>query len=1066
MTPDVLRSRRRLATLALALTVVFAGSFALLGAQAPAKKALTVEDYTRWRNISGQEISSDGNWVVYGLAQTNTAPAEARPVMHLVKLEGNQDTPIPNATGGTFSSDAKWIAYQVDPAGGGGRGGRGNRGANGGGANNAPAETPAGGGGQGGRNAQGAAAPEPRHVELRNLSTGAIQSWQDIQSFTFSPDATHLILHRRAANGARQRRRRRGGRGGAGGGGAAAGGAAGAGAEASGPRGADVTLHDLVTGRDQLLGSVGDIAFNHKGDLLAYTVDGTVKDSNGLFVLDFKTGRINPLDNDAKSYNHLTWNEEGTSIAVLKGLDVDRMRERNNVLIVYADVAAAMADPAKAAPVVLDPAKDAGFPKGWVVSDRATLSFSDDNKRVFFSMKEQSAAPEAANAGGGNAGAGGGGAAPAAGGGGRAGRGGNAEVADVDVWRTTDDRIQSQQMIQANADRNFTYREAFDTSANKFVKLADESLKEVDIAADGKWAVGRDARAYISDYKPASADFYRVNTTTGERTLMMKGQLTANGGTLGISPDGHYFLYWKDNKYQAYDLDAATSKTLGGASTVSFANAEYDHPGPKPSYGIAGYTSDNKNVVVEGRYDLWLLPLDGSAPKNLTTGAGTKDEIRFRYVRTEPADAPGGGPGGGGGGGGRGGRGGGARMAIDVTKPITLSAYGEWTKKSGFYELADGKLREIVYDDASYSNPTKAAKADKFLFTRQTFVEFPDLRVSGPDFKTSTKISDANPQQSEFLWGHRQLVEFKDRDGHRLQGILTIPDDFKTGEKRPMLVNFYEDNSQNLNRYSAPSYLSGMGSSPMQAVTEGYITMIPDVHYHTGASHTDQLDSVESAVKAVIAMGIVDPKRIGLNGHSYGGEGAAFISTRSRLFAAVGVGAGVVDLYNDFNMNWGWSYQVSGGSGANGDDYYLYGQGREAVSPWDNPDMYHFESALTHVPEVTQPILIMQGTADPTVGFINGLAFYNALRYNKKDAALLAYLGEGHGLTGLANRKDLTIRYFQFFDHFLQDAPAPKWWTDGVPFLKKDELKDPRGGGNAVTTGAGGSGGRGGGGQK
>jgi dipeptidyl aminopeptidase/acylaminoacyl peptidase len=88
---------------------------------------------------------------------------------------------------------------------------------------------------------------------------------------------------------------------------------------------------------------------------------------------------------------------------------------------------------------------------------------------------------------------------------------------------------------------------------------------------------------------------------------------------------------------------------------------------------------------------------------------------------------------------------------------------------------------------------------------------------------------------------------------------------------------------------------------------------------------------------------------------------------------------------------------------------------------------------------VTVPFLIMHGTSDPTVGFINGLAFYNALRYNNKQAVLLAYPDEGHGLRGLANRKDLTIRFFEFFDHFLKGAPAPKWWTDGVPYLKKGE---------------------------
>ena len=76
-------------------------------------------------------------------------------------------------------------------------------------------------------------------------------------------------------------------------------------------------------------------------------------------------------------------------------------------------------------------------------------------------------------------------------------------------------------------------------------------------------------------------------------------------------------------------------------------------------------------------------------------------------------------------------------------------------------------------------------------------------------------------------------------------------------------------------------------------------------------------------------------------------------------------------------------------------------------------------------------------TADPTVSFTEGMNFYNALRYYEKDAVLLAYPNEGHGLRGLANRRDLTVRFFEFFDHYLKGAPAPKWLKEGVPFLKK-----------------------------
>lgn len=1013
LAPATRRSPMRIVSL-IAFTLAAVAPVPIAVAQTATKKVLSVDDYSKWKSIGNQSISGDGKWVAYVVSATNTDPADAKPVLHLVRLDNNQDLEVANASAPAFSPDSKWLAYTVD-ASGGGRGGRGGRGGGGGGG---------GGGAQATRGGAAGQQAPPRHVELRNLATGTVQSWQDIQSFTFAATSSHIILRRRApvaagAAGGRGGNAPGGPGGGAPGGGAPGGGAPGAAGNgaaaesATGPRGADVILHDLATGRDQLLGSVGEITFNKKGDLLAYTVDGAVRDGNGLFILDLRNGRISTLDNDARVYSRLTWNDEGTGLAVLKGVDVDRMRERDNVLIAYPSVQSAL-DDAEYAPLKLDPSKADGFPKGWVLSDRAALDWSDDNHRIFFGAKEQVATPDTTR---------------------RRGE----EVADVDVWNSKDDRIQSVQMTRADADRNFTYREAFNLTDRKFVQLADTAMRDVDVGFDGRWVVGRDTRAYISDYKRPAADFYRVNPSTGERTLMFKNQL-AGAHVFGISPDGNYFLYWKDNKLQAYNLDAGTGKTLGGNTPVSFVDVEYDHPGPKPSFGVMGYTSDGKNVVAMHRFDLYVVPLDGSAPHSLTNGVGDKREIRFRYVQTEP-DSTGGGFGGGGGG--RGGRGGARREMIDLSKPILLSAYGEYTKKAGFYQLADGQLKELAYDDAAYSNPQKASKADVYLYTRQTFTEYPDLRVAGVDFQNAKKISDANPQQAEYRWGHRILFDFKDRDGHKLQGFLTIPDDYKPGEKRPMLVNFYEKNSQNLNRYSAPSYLTGMGSMPIEATSRGYITMIPDVYFHTGSSHSDMLDCVEAAVKKVIAMGYVDPKKIGINGHSYGGEGAAFIGTRSRLFAAVGVGAGVTDLYQDFSQNWGWGYTVPGGSGANGNDYYLYGQGRWGASPWEKPELYMFESALTHVPEVTAPFLIMHGTADPTVAFQNGLGLYNAMRYNGKNAVLLAYIGEGHGLRGLGNRRDLTIRYFQFFDHYLKGAPAPKWMTDGVPYLKKDEMRDP-----------------------
>ena len=449
----------------------------------------------------------------------------------------------------------------------------------------------------------------PRRVELRNLATGEVRSWQEIGTFAFSPTSTHLFLQRRGPEGAGGNT---GGRGGA---------PAGAGrgrstSPSSGPHGLDVILVDLRNGHHQLLGSVGDIAFNRTGTLLAYTVDAPIKDSNGLFVFDAGTGRITALDNDAKSYARLAWNEDGTAVAALKGTDVDKMREKDNVLLTVTDIPAIAKSEAPAVtPVVLDPAKTDNFPKGRVVSDRAPITWSEDDQRVFFGIKEQVPTPPTS-------------------------RKTTDESADVDVWNSADERIQSAQMNRASQDRDFTFRQAFDIAAKHFVRLTDETMREIEIAPDGKWAVGRDTRGYISDYKRAAADLYRVNTTTGERTLMLKNQMTntsTGSHVFGIDPHGTFYLYWKDNKYQAYDLSAGTSRTLGGG-TVSFVDVDFDHPGPKPSFGIAGYTSDGKAAIAEHQYDLYLLPFDGSAPTNLTKGVGTKNEIHFRLIRPEPLD--------------------------------------------------------------------------------------------------------------------------------------------------------------------------------------------------------------------------------------------------------------------------------------------------------------------------------------------------------------------------------------------------------------------------------------------
>ncbi|HKJ02792.1 MAG TPA: hypothetical protein VJ997_10065, partial [Longimicrobiales bacterium] len=620
------------------------------------KKVLGVADYARWRTLGDESISSDGKWVTWVYRFTNVSDKEMKPELHVLNLDTNQDIAIPDASNGSFSPDARWIAYQVDsiPA----------RGAREGGEDSA--------GGQGG----GPGSRTLHRVELRELATGRTQVWHDMQSAVFNQASTFVLVRSRPAPGGSGS-----GRGGFGGG-------RGGGGSEPPAKGSDAILFNLATGRSRLLGSVGDALFNRAGDLLAYTVGADVRDGNGLFVSDLTSGSTGALDNDARTYGRLVWNDRGTGVAVLKGQDVPKMRERDNVLLVVPDVRAALAD-AKRAPATLDTTA-AGFPRGWVISDRSSLSWSEDGTLVFLGAMAQTPAADTVPVESSDT------------------------TTDVDVWSTADRYIQSEQMARAQRDRNFTYTEAFDVARGAYVALSDSTQRDLEISPDGRWAVGRDARPYISDWKPDRADFYRVDTATGERTLLWEGQLTQ--GALGFSPAGREYLLWKDDRFQAYDLATGRTTTLGAGAPV-FVDTLDDHPGPSSPWGVAGYTSDGRNVIVQDRYDLWTLPLDGGTARNVTGGFGAENRTALRLERPEPTDPLS------------------SRRArsgreYDLSRPVTLSAFGELTKKAGFYRLANGRLHEVVYDDALYATPERAAKADRYLFTRQTFSESPDLQVS------------------------------------------------------------------------------------------------------------------------------------------------------------------------------------------------------------------------------------------------------------------------------------------------------------------------------------------------
>ncbi len=744
--------------------------------------------------------------------------------------------------------------------------------------------------------------------------------------------------------------------------------------------GSDLLIVDLKTLGVRNIGNVGSFEFNKAGELLAYTVDAADQSGNGLYLLDLNSNVLNILDSSDQRYRQLTWNEHGDRLAVLRGQEKKGFVQNENDVIIVQDVASR-----QESKFVYAPADDESFPEEMVISEFSDLEFSDDGSMVFTGLKEQQKKPS--------------------------GKKDKEERANVDVWHWQDDRVQSVQQRRASRDRRSTYAAVIHVEQNKFVQLGDKELSRISIVGKGRWAVGVDDTPYRAEvsWGGRRGDYYRVDLKDGKREAITEGL----GRSMGYSPDGKHFVFLKEKQLWVYNLDQGTTTNLSDAATgVNFVNEEDDHPYEKPSFGIGGWTADGSAVIVNHKFDLWQLPLDGGQGTNLTGGMGEKDQIRFRYVRLDPEEE-----------------------SIDTTKPMLLSAYGEWTKQSGYYSLAPGEEPQVlIFEDKQIGRPVKAKDSDRVLLSMQTFEDFPNYWVTNTQFESPEQITDANPQQSEYQWGRRILVDYKNGKDVRLQATLTLPGNFEEGKKYPMLVYFYEKMSQRHHQYSMPRFDDRPHMSTY--ASDGYLVLMPDVVYEVGRPGSSALDCVTRAVQAVIDLGHVDPERIVLQGHSWGGYQSSFILTQTDMFAAVVTGAPVTNLVS-------FHGELYKSSGTVQQGITEKGQVRMGVSPWEDMELYHSQSPVHNVEKITTPFMILHGTDDGAVDWHQGLEFYNAARRNGKQVILLSYPEEGHHLNNKGNQIDFQIRMKQFFDHYAKGAEAPDWMKNGVPFLEK-ETASPR----------------------
>jgi len=757
------------------------------------------------------------------------------------------------------------------------------------------------------------------------------------------------------------------------------------------PAGDVLVVRDLTTGAERRFEGVNSYAFSKTGSLMAYVAAGGENDDKGVWLLRPGDEDARLVASGASSYQGLAFDEAATQLAFLAEHDGDDRGQEDAQSDAGDGVSTWILyhwrdgwDSAR--PVVA--AGTPGVPEGWTVSERPNPSFSRDGRRLFF------------------------GTAPAP----------QPEPKDtlleeekvtLDVWHWQDPYIQPMQLRRARRERDRSYQAVVHLRDGHVVQLATSDMPDVSVGVHGNAdvAVGTSDLPYrqlISWDTPGYEDVYLVDVRTGERRLILE----ETQASVRLSPDGRYLTWYDYVEQDWFARDVRDGRTVNLTEGIPHPlfDEDFDTPSRPRSYGSAGWTADDRLFLVYDRYDVWATdPTGRSRPRNITEGRGRAEGIRFRAVSLDrEADA------------------------VDPRAPILLSAFQLRTKDAGFFrDRVEGTAEpeRLAFSSHRYSTPRKAEEANVLLFTRSSVAEFPDVWVSDLDFAGARKVSGANPQQADYRWATVELVEWLSADGTPLQGLLYKPDDFDPGRKYPLMVNFYEQDSDNLHVHFPPIPHRSV-IKPIFYASRGYVVFIPDIAYRTGYPGESALNAVVPGVLHLIDRGYIDEERIGVQGHSWGGYQIAYLVTRTNLFRAAAAGAIVSNMTSAYGgIRWE--------SGMSRMFQYERDQSRIGASLWEAPIRYLENSPIFWADKIETPLLMMANDNDGAVPWYQGIEMFTALRRLGKPAWMVNYNGEPHWPVTFAEKRDWNIRLQQFFDHFLMDAPAPVWLEHGIPATEK-----------------------------
>lgn len=273
-------------------------------------------------------------------------------------------------------------------------------------------------------------------------------------------------------------------------------------------------------------------------------------------------------------------------------------------------------------------------------------------------------------------------------------------------------------------------------------------------------------------------------------------------------------------------------------------------------------------------------------------------------------------------------------------------------------------------------------------------------------------------------------VRYATQAGDTVYARVTVPPGFDGSRRYPVIVQMYpgtvhtaSDSATDTGAY-VPQFSVW---DPALFAAHGYVTLEASIPLHGGgADRAPQFaGDILPAVDSLIARGVADPDRLGIDGISFGGYGTAMVIAETHRFKAAVTRNGLYDLASMYGQ-FGPPRRLSDDAGEQlwAAGWGEGGQGHLGVPPYDHWDLYGNASPITHVDSIATPVLIISGDMDYAAPMEQSEEFFTALDRVGKPVRFIRYPGEEHGNASAANLRDMVTRMLGWFDEWLAPPTA------------------------------------------